>query len=570
MPHPRPKAGLGDPPADLPAPGDRLTLTVDSLAAEGDGVARHGALAVFIPQSAPGDCLEVEVTETAARFARARIISVLRPGPDRIAPPCPVYQDCGGCTWQHLSYPAQLQWKRTVVVEALRRLGQIPSPEPLVRDTLAADPPWRYRHKMAVPFAPPLDGGSWAPAHPAAPRPRPSGAPSPAPATRPPASGPFAPPGRAGPVPRGAPAATPAARPPGSVPFAPPGRGGSAPRGARSAPASAPGSRRPVSVPFAPPRRLGVPLQAGFYARRSHRIVPFETCAIQHPLLDRALAETLRLAAHLDVQAYDERTRRGDLRHLVGRVSRSTGELLLCLVTARPDFPEGRPLAEGLMAAIPECVGVMHNINGAPGNAILGRSTRTLAGRDHLIEELDGLRCLVSAPSFFQVSPAQAAHLYQIAARQADLRADDIAFDVYAGVGTLSLYLARAAGAVEAVEEVPEAVRDGRRNAAANDAHNVRFHLGAAEEVVPTLVARGIRPAVVVLDPPRKGAAEVVLEAIARARPRRVVYVSCNPATLARDTLRLAAAGYRVAEVQPVDMFPQTAHVECSALLERE
>ncbi len=465
-PRPKPEA------ADAPAPGERITVDVDALAAEGDGVARHGNLAVFIPQTAPGDRVEVEVTETAARFVRARVISVLRSGPGRRAAPCPVYADCGGCTWQHLDYLAQLQGKRSIVIEALRRLGHVAAPEALVAEPLPADPPWRYRYKMAVPFAPPC--------------------------------------------------------------------------------------------------RPGDPLQAGFYAERSHRIVPLETCAIQHPLLDRALRETRRLAAALHVEAHDVRTRHGDVRHLVGRVSLSTGRLLLCLVTARADFPGGAELARGLMDALPECAGVVQNINGTPGNAILGRTTRTLAGSDHLVETLDGLRFLISAPSFFQVSPVQAAVLCRTAARQAGARRDEVGLDVYAGVGTLSLYLARTAGSVEAVEEVPEAVRDGRRNAAANRASHLRFHLGAAEEVVPRLVASGRRPAVVVLDPPRKGAAEVVLVAIARARPDRIVYVSCNPATLARDVERLGAAGYRLREVQPVDMFPQTAHVECSALLVRE
>jgi len=477
-PRPAPRRAAADRPGPrrpvpdaAPAPGERITVDVDALAAEGDGVARYANLAVFIPETAPGDRVEAEVTETAARFARARVISVLRPGPGRIAPPCPIYAECGGCTWQHLDYAAQLRWKRTIVVEALRRLGHVADPEALVADTLPADPPWRYRHKMAVPFA--------------------------------------------------------------------------------------------------PPGRPGDPPRAGFYAARSHRIVPLEACAIQHPLLDRALGETRRLAGALGVEAYDERTRRGDLRHLVGRVSHSTGRLLLCLVTARAEFPPASELARGLMGALPECAGVVQNINGAPGNAILGRTTRTLAGSDHLVETLDGLRFLVSAPSFFQVSPAQASVLYRTAVRQAAVRRDEVAFDVYAGVGTLSLYLARTAGSVEAVEEVPEAVQDGRRNAAANKAAHLRFHLGAAEEVVPTLVARGSRPDVVVLDPPRKGAAEVVLAAVARARPGRIVYVSCNPATLARDVERLAAGGYRLHQVQPVDMFPQTAHVECSALLVR-
>ncbi len=449
--------------------GTRFELEITGLAAEGDGVGRYGSLAVFVPQGAPGDLLRVAVTDSAANYVRARILSVVRPGPDRVAPPCPVYAECGGCTWQHLSYAAQLQWKRRIVVEALRRVGHLEEPEGLVHPTLPAEPPWRYRHKMAVPFAP----------------------------------------------------------------------------------ADAPGA--------------GV--RAGFYAARSHRVVPFESCRIQHPLLDRVLAVTRHLVDELGIPPYDERTRTGVLRHLVARVSRHRGEVLVALVTPGPGFPAGPALAAGIRKAIPECVGVVHNLNPTPGNAILGRVTRTLAGRDRLVEELDGLRFLVSAISFFQVSPAQAQTLYRVAVDQAAPGPRDTVVDLYAGVGTLSLFLARRSGAVEAIEEVGPAVADGRQNAAENHQDNLRFHLGAAEVVLPQLVRAGLRPTVVVLDPPRRGAAPEVLAAILRAAPRRVVYCSCNPATLARDLGGLRGA-YRLSAVQPVDMFPQTAHVECSALLE--
>ncbi len=452
--------------------GERFELEVESLATGGDAVGRHGGLVVFIDQAAPGDRVEVEVVEAAARHLRARVRRVLRSGPGRVPPPCPVFGRCGGCAWQHIDYPQQLEWKRAIVVEALRRLGHVADPEALVAPVLGAEPPWRYRHKMAVPFA--------------------------------------------------------------------------------------------------PPRQRGGPLRAGFFATRSHQIVETPECAIQHPLLDLALRETRRLAGVLGVSAYDERSRRGDLRHLVGRVSHRNATLLLALVTAAPEFAAGPELARRLREALPQCVGVVHNVQGAPGNAILGRTTRLLAGEDHLVEEIDGLRFLVSAPSFFQVSPVQAAALYRTAIGQAALSRGETACDLYAGVGTLSLFLARTAAAVHAVEEVEAAVADGRRNAAENGMRNLRFHAGLAEAVLPALIGRGMRPDVVVLDPPRKGASVPVLEAVAQAGPRRVVYVSCNPATLARDVQLLCGAGYRLREVQPVDMFPQTPHIECSALLERE
>jgi 23S rRNA (uracil1939-C5)-methyltransferase len=459
-----------DSPAALPV-GTRRRVAVTGLAAEGDGVARIGELVAFVPGTAPGDVAEVEVTEAAPRYVRARVVRLETPGPGRAAPPCPVFGACGGCAWQHLAYPEQLRWKRAIVVEALRRLGHVADPEGLVREVLPADPPWRYRHKMAVPVTP-------------GPRP-------------------------------------------------------------------------------------GDPPRIGFYAHRSHRVVPFASCLIQHPLLDRVRAEAARLAHALGVPAYDERTRRGLLRHVVARVSHSRGELLVCLVTAQDAFPQGRAMAEGLMEALDACVGVVQNVQDGPGNAVLGPTTRPLRGRDHVVEELDGLTFLVSAPSFFQVSPVQAARLYQVAVRQAGLGPEQVALDLYAGVGTLTLFLARHARRVHAVEEVPAAVTDGRRNAARNGMAHVTFHTGPAEAVVPALVRQGLRPDVVVLDPPRKGAAPEVLEAAAAAGPRRIVYVSCNPATLARDVERLARLGYALQEVQPVDMFPQTAHVEASALLVR-
>lgn len=425
---------------------------VQSLAAGGDGLARVSGRPLFIRGAAPGDRLRVGIVARRRGYDRAEIREVLAPGPDRVAAPCPVFGRCGGCQWQHIRYAAQLHWKREIVRQAFARIGRL---DVAVGEVIPCADPWRYRHKVAVPFT---------------------------------------------------------------------------------------------------------PAGAGFYARGSHDVVPFEQCAIEHPLLDEVVAAVRRTAAQHRLPAYDEGTRRGLLRHLVARCNRRGDQAVAALVIHGERLPDEGAIAAGLMAAVPALRGVVKNINLQPGNVILGERSAVLAGSDAIVEEVDGLRFLISAESFFQVNPAQAAVLHNLAASAA--RGGDLVFDLYAGVGAIALRLARQASEVVAIEVAPAAVADGKRNAVENDIGNVQYICDRAESILPGFPRR---PDAVVLDPPRKGAHPDVLRAIAAAAPERVVYVSCDPATLARDSRLLADAGYRVDGVQPLDMFPQTAHVECVA-----
>ncbi len=298
----------------------------------------------------------------------------------------------------------------------------------------------------------------------------------------------------------------------------------------------------------------------GFFAPRSHRIVEIESCPIAHEESDRAAAALRRWMEKFQVEPYDETAHRGLIRHLMTRVSREGKVMAVIVATAC--LPHQAELIAMLRAAVPELASVYLNFNRRADNVILGRESRLLYGRERLRDTLCGLTFSLSPQSFFQVNPVQTEKLYQTALDFAGLTGDELAADLYCGAGTISLLLARRARRVIGIEVVPQAILDAQMNARENGVSNAEFHAAAAEALLPQLVAQGLQPDVIVLDPPRKGCEEAVLAAIAQAAPRRVVYVSCDPATLARDAKYLTAHGYRAEKCQCVDMFCWTGHVE--------
>ncbi len=308
---------------------------------------------------------------------------------------------------------------------------------------------------------------------------------------------------------------------------------------------------------------------AGFFAPRSHHIVDIESCDIQHPLGNQLMREVKALAAEYGVPIYDEHTHSGVLRHVIARVGRGTGEVLAVLVTKDEAFPHGREIAQKLMERMPELVGVVQNINPERTNVVLGRKSKVLAGAGYVMDYLGPFAFKISPVSFFQVNPEQTETLYGKVVEYAALSGTETVFDLYCGIGSITLFLAREASQVIGIEWVAEAIADAEENAALNGIDNARFIAGDAAVEMPRLAREGVHADVIVVDPPRKGCEETVLSAMAAVGPRRIVYVSCNPASLARDLSRLHQLGYETIEVQPVDMFPHTAHVECCALLTR-
>lgn len=310
-------------------------------------------------------------------------------------------------------------------------------------------------------------------------------------------------------------------------------------------------------------------LAIGFYAPRSHNIIDMDSCIIQHSINDKIIRVVRKFMKEFNIKPYDEIVHKGIVRHIVSRVGLASGEVMTIIVTNGEALPHGDRLVKRLRKQIPGIVSIVQNINPDKTNVILGNRNIVLWGKDHIVEYIGDLKFKISPLSFFQVNPVQTAVLYYKAVEYANLTGSEDIIDAYCGIGTISLFMARKAKKVYGIEVVPQAIEDAKFNVLENNLYNAEFIEGQAEDVLPKLVDEGLKVDVAVVDPPRKGCDPRLLDALVHAQPKRIVYVSCNPATLARDLKYLSDRGYNVQEVQPVDMFPQTMHVECVALMSR-
>lgn len=306
----------------------------------------------------------------------------------------------------------------------------------------------------------------------------------------------------------------------------------------------------------------------GLYAHGSHNIVDVDVCRIQHNVNDRIISVVKDFMSVCGIASYDSQTRSGVIRHVVSKVGFSTGQVMAIVVTNGRSLPHSARLASMLRSRIPEITAIIQNINTDNTNVVLGAQSIVLWGQNHIVDVIGSLRFRISPFSFFQVNPVQTKVLYAKALEYAGLDGSQTVLDLFSGIGTISLFLASKAAQVYGVEEVPQAVQDADQNARLNNIGNVRFMCGDAGDAITKLPSHA-KADVVVLDPPRKGCVQGLLDRIIQTAPARVVYVSCNPATLARDLKYLAAGGYDVVEVQPVDMFPHTVHVETVVLMSR-
>ncbi|MFB9324456.1 23S rRNA (uracil(1939)-C(5))-methyltransferase RlmD [Paenibacillus aurantiacus] len=512
---------------------DVVTVDIVGLTHEGEGVGREQGFTLFIRGALPGERVRAKVLKVKKQYGYAKLLEHEIASPDRVDAPCPIFKQCGGCQLQHMDYAAQLRWKRQHVVDNLVRIGKL---------AVAGE---------AAPKAGAKDGG----------------------ATSEPAQG--------------------AASDAGGDSFA---EASSAKRTEGDERAARAGTGEGIVVhptvgmdePWRYRNKASVPmgmgpvaaetigaagasqLIGGFYASGSHRIIDMDACLIQHERNDEVVAQVKRIGRELGITVYNEETGRGLLRHVMTRVGFVTGEVMVVLVTNGYRIPQLDRWIDRIREALPKVTSIVQNINMRTTNVIFGDETKTLWGSDVIYDELDGIRFAISARSFYQVNPLQTIALYRKAVEYAGLTGTENVIDAYCGIGTISLFLARQAGHVYGVEIVPEAIEDAKRNAALNGIANADFEAGAAEVVIPRWRKEGIVPDVICVDPPRKGCDPALLETILAMKPRRVVYVSCNPSTLARDLRVLEDGGYRTTEVQPVDMFPWTVHVESVAVLVRD
>ena len=308
-------------------------------------------------------------------------------------------------------------------------------------------------------------------------------------------------------------------------------------------------------------------LIGGFYQQRSHNIIDMDECLIQIEQNDLVLQKVKEICSKYGVRAYNEKTNKGTLRHVMARYGKSTGEIMVVMITRTQDIPNQKKIIEEISQAIPGIKSIVQNVNPKRTNVIFGEQTRVLWGEDVIYDFIGDIKFAISARSFYQVNPEQTKVLYDKAIEYANLSGEETVIDAYCGIGTISLFLAQKAKNVYGVEIVPEAIEDARKNAELNGISNAEFAVGEAEVVIPNWYKQGIQADVLVVDPPRKGCDQALLDTIINMKPEKVVYVSCNPATLARDLRILEDGGYKTVEVQPVDMFPQTMHVEAVAKL---
>ena len=522
--------------------GDEIEIEITALSSGGHGIGRYQGFAVFVPFTWMGDHITAQITKVQKNYAEAKLVDILIPSPERVEPPCPAFGNCGACSLMHASYSAQLEAKRRIVQDAFERIGGISGVT--VKPTIGMDTPLCYRNKASFPFG-----------------------------------------------------------------------------------------NHNGRVVF------------GCYEKRSHRLIPLDGCLIQNEKSIIAMKTLCKWANDFGIRAYDptptgsmgngrrrardasavsstNTKKQGILRHGVIRCTEG-GTMVIVVTTGK--LPHRDELVERLLSAIPDIKSIIHNVNPNDTNLIMGRENRVLFGSDTVIEDLNSLSFAVSAQSFLQVNPKQTIVLYNAAIDALELNMSDSVIDLYCGIGTISLLMAKRVKKVLGIEAVPAAIEDAKRNAVRNKLNNASFICGSVEDVLPKILRHGsVRHGVsaqmtdngngienrafecgsiktespesegslpacdsaeggtypgtlaagkeftaLVLDPPRVGVDKAAIDAIAASGIGRIAYVSCNPATLARDCKLLCAGGYVINSVQPVDMFPETEHVETVCLLSK-
>lgn len=444
---------------------DVIELKITGLTNEGSGVGRHEGMAVFVPMTAVGDVILCHIVKVLKSYAYGRVEQLLTPSPDRVKNDCPVYGKCGGCSFRHISYEAELRAKEGFVRDAFARIGGIDAEFMPIRGSESAE---GYRNKLQMPVAK-SDIGE---------------------------------------------------------------------------------------------------VYCGFFSERSHRVTPVKKCLLQPDIFAEITDYVMYQVRKLRISVYNEAKHEGVLRHIFLRKGHYSGEICLCLV-ARRKTPELQKLAKETMRSFPQIKGAVLNINKEKTNVILGRDEITLFGEPVITDTMCGNEISISPMSFYQVNTPAAEAIYRQAAEFAE-PAGKTLLDLYCGAGTIGLSMAREAKRVIGAEIVGAAVENACSNAKRNGIDNAEFICADAGQAAKKLAESGEKPDVIILDPPRKGCDEVTLSACVEMAPDRIVMISCNAATAARDCKWLSEHGYKAKKVRAFDLFPRTTHVECVVLISKE
>ena len=503
--------------------GDVITLSIADLSDNGNGIGFDSAfseqkespadrgLVFFVKGAVPGDTIEALVTKVTSHCGYARLNRIITPSPDRADPFCHAASSCGGCQLQNLSYSAELEWKQKRVRDALIRIGGFDGS--LIDRVLT--PIHANSECEHASFSASHDRTEQTPTE--------------------------------------------------IISFS------SGNESSKHMPAEAPfftpRYRNKVQMPVGTGRDGEI--RAGFFAARTHSIIPVGDCPLCHESAAEATGIILDLMNKYHIPSYDEKTGSGLLRHIFVRRGFHSGEVCVCLViNSRKPLPHMDELADRLFDGIPGMTSLSYCPNTARTNVILGDEVIPVRGEPFITDTMCGLKFVISPLAFYQVNTPQAERLYEQALGYAGLTGSEHVIDLYCGIGTMTLAAARRAAHVTGVEIVPDAVKCAKENARANGIENAEFIAESAEDVLPALADRGLTPDVLIVDPPRAGLAVSCTDAVLSLSPSRIVYVSCNPSTLARD-LKLLSGAYRLTAARPFDMFSKTCHTEVCCLLTR-
>ncbi|SEN47821.1 23S rRNA m(5)U-1939 methyltransferase [Paenisporosarcina quisquiliarum] len=446
--------------------GQEFPLTIKRLGINGEGVGFFKRNVVFVKGALPGEVITAKVTVVNPKYAEAEIKTLRESSPHRVNPPCPVYEACGGCQLQHMSYESQLHVKRDLVLQALERYVKDLAPTIDVRPTIGMENPWNYRNKSQFQV-----------------------------------------------------------------------------------------------------RELGDKVIAGLYAEESNMLIDINECSVQEPATTHITNEIKRFLEELKISIYDGRNSKGIVRTIVVRTGMKTGQIQVTLVTTQKKMPYKEELVQKIRAIDPNIVSISQNINPEDTSLVFGDTTFNLHGKETIHEKLGELAFDLSARAFFQLNPEQTVHLYNEIEKAATLTGEETIVDAYCGVGTIGLWLAKNAKEVRGMDIVQESIQDAKKNAKRNGFKNTKYVHGTAQHWLQKWKSEGFVPDVLTADPPRAGLDDELLKTLLDIKPKRFVYTSCNPSTLAKDLAALKDV-YNIKYIQPVDMFAQTAHVEAVTLLE--
>ncbi len=446
---------------------DVAELEITGMTHDGSGVGRIDGMAIFVPNTAIGDLAKVHILKVKKNYAYGKLISVITPSPDRITPDCPVFSKCGGCTYRHISYDAELKIKTQKVLDAFVKTAGITPP---IENIIPSDNTDRYRNKGQYPLSISNDGK----------------------------------------------------------------------------------------------------VISGFFAPYSHRVIACDDCLLAPADFSKIINCITDFIVKHNITIYDETKHKGLIRHIYLRSLSSGSEIMVCLVVNGDTVPFADELVSELVSLNGNIKSVIININKADTNVITGDKNIILYGDGYVTDILCDTKFRISPLSFYQVNSAQTEKLYRKAGEYANLNPSDILLDLYCGVGTIGLTMAKKCKKLYGVEIIPDAIEDAKINALENGITNAEFYAGDATDMATVFKNKGISPNVVILDPPRKGCSQELINTVANDfTPERIVYVSCDPATLARDCKMFLQLGYNLEKLTPVDMFPRTSHVETVALMKK-